>query len=158
MSIKCLTRLVRSRSVILWLCPSAIRSVPGPNVLGHCRFSFLSCSVDMPRTHQSTSSSPKDNNALRVMCRSRVDSNEDAALSSLERNSQTPWTSRRSEFFEVFWLQRWRACLLVPSQEHCLHFDVVVHTDCVGERGESHERSSAFFLCDSIAASMLRPS
>ena len=64
-----------------------------------------------------------DNDALRVMCRSRVDPNDDATLlfpvswmnrtpgwpSSLERISQTPWTSRRSEFFEEFWLQ----CLLV---------------------------------------------
>ena len=52
-----------------------MRSVPESNVLGI--FSFLSCSVDKSRTHQSTSSS--DNDALRVMCRSRVDADEDAA-------------------------------------------------------------------------------
>ena len=50
MSITYLARLVRSRSVILWLCPSAMCSVPEPNVLGHSHFSFLSCSVDKPRT------------------------------------------------------------------------------------------------------------
>ena len=32
-----LARLVRSRSVILRLRPSAMRGIPEPNVLGHCR-------------------------------------------------------------------------------------------------------------------------